>query len=105
MLGRILYGYKATQCLYVAAKLNIADHLKSGEKTISDLARLTNTKSEPLYRVMRCLAVLGIFEEGLNKTFSLNNNAERLLSDADNTMKNFIILCGEELYQSAGDLL
>jgi hypothetical protein len=105
MLGRILYGYKATQCLYVAAKLNIADYLKSGQKTINELSISTNTKPEPLYRVMRCLASLSVFQEDSNKNFSLNKNAERLLSDAEDTMKNFIVLCGEELYHSAGDLL
>jgi hypothetical protein len=105
MLAKILYGYKATQCLYVAAKLNIADHLFSGSKSIVELAELTNTKPEPLYRVMRCLATLGIFQESEQKKFSLNQAAEDLLSNSENTMKDFIVLCGEELYRSAGDLL
>jgi hypothetical protein len=26
-LVKLLYGYKVTECLYVGAKLNIADHL------------------------------------------------------------------------------
>lgn len=47
MLGKLLYGYKATQCLYVAAKLNIADHLANGSKSITELATLTNTKPVP----------------------------------------------------------
>lgn len=104
MIAKLLYGYKATQCLYVAAKLNIADHLASGSKSISELAKLTNTKLNPLYRVMRCLVSLGIFKEN-NEQFSLNKEAENLLSDSETTWKDFIILCGEELYQSAGELL
>jgi len=105
MLAKLLYGYKATQCLYVAAKLNIADHLLSGKKNIHDLARTTNTNCDALYRVMRCLAALGVFNEESEKIFSLNSAADDLLSDSENTMKDFIILCGEELYRSAGDLL
>lgn len=105
MIPKILYGYLGTQCLYVVAKLNIADHLKYGSKEISDLAKLTNSNENALYRVMRCLASLGIFQETLNKSFSLNKEAKDLVSTSENTWKDFIILVGEELYQSAGDLL
>jgi len=105
MLAKLLYGYKVTQCLYVAAKLNIADHLAAGKKSIDELSKLTNTKPDPLYRVMRCLAVLGIFQEEGNKMFSLNQAADDLRSNSENTMRDFVILCGEELYQSAGELL
>lgn len=105
MLARLLFGYKATQCLYVAAKLNIADHLKSHPLSIDELAKLTNTNQDALYRVMRCLSTLGIFDENNQKIFGLNAAAEDLHSDSENTMKDFVVLCGEELYQSAGELL
>lgn len=103
MLAKLLYGYKATQCLYVAAKLNIADYLASGPKTMTELANSTNCMQEPLYRVIRCLISLGIFCEE-NDKFYLNEAAKDLLSDSENSMKDFIILCGEELYQAAGQL-
>jgi hypothetical protein len=105
MLAKLLYGYKATQCLYVVAKLNIADHLSTGNKSIAQLAKITHTKPDPLYRVMRCLASLGVFHEDDDGYFSLNKEAEDLCSDSENTWKEFIILCGEELYQAAGQLL
>ncbi len=105
MIAKLLYGYKATQCLYVVAKLNIADHIANGNKSINALAAITDTKPEPLHRVMRCLVSLGFFEEKTDNIFSLNQVAEDLRSDSENTIKDFIILCGEELYQSAGELL
>lgn len=104
MFARLLFGYKITQCLYVAAKLDIADYLISGKKHIDDLAKLTHSKRMPLYRVMRCLVSLGVFTEE-NKYFSLNDLAMQLTTDANNSLKDFVILCGEELYQSAGNLL
>ncbi|MBX3708734.1 MAG: hypothetical protein KIT56_05795 [Gammaproteobacteria bacterium] len=104
MLAKLLYGYKATQCLYVAAKLNIADHLKHSPKTIEELAIMTNSNADSLNRVMRCLIVYVVFQQQ-DKTFLLNPSAEDLLSDSKNTMKDFVVLCGEELYQAAGDLL
>lgn len=105
MIANILYGYKGTQCLYVAAKLNIADHLSSGYKSITELSVLTNTNPDALYRIMRCLASLGVFDESKDKEFGLNDEAKDLLSDSESTIKDFVILCGEELYQAAGDLL
>ncbi len=105
MLAKMLYGYKMTQCLYVATKLNIADHLSLGKKSAQELAILTNANADALYRVMRCLATLGVFNEEQGKVFSLNDEAEELLTNSKNTMKDFIILCGEELYNAAGELL
>ena len=105
ILARLLYGYKVTQCLYVAAKLDIADHLLSGAKEISEIASLVGVKPEPLYRVMRCLASVGVFNEKKEKVFSLNTLSEKLVSNAQGTLKDFVKLCGEELYLSASELL
>jgi hypothetical protein len=105
LLLDLIFGYKATQCVYVAAKLDIADHLRLGAKSIDDLSQLTQSEPEPLYRVMRCLVSLGVFQELENKLFSLNKEAEKLLSDPNNTIKDYVILCGEELYKAAGELL
>lgn len=105
MIAKLLYGYKATQCLYVAAKLNIADYLSNSPMPISKLAELTHTQPDPLYRVMRCLASMGIFQENNKNIFSLNQAADDLRSDSENTIKDFVILCGEELYQATGELL
>jgi len=102
---KLLFGYKMTQCLYVAAKLNIADHLLSGPKTVDDLAALVNAKTEPLYRVLRCLAALEIINENENKTFSLNEISEFLFSNSANSLKDFVILCGDDLYKTTSELL
>ena len=104
MLPRLLFGYKITQCLYVAAKLNIADHLAAGSMHINELAELVGAKAEPLYRVMRCLVALGVFTEK-NKCFGANEISNQLETHSDNSLKDFVILCGEELYQAAGGLL
>ena len=38
-LLEIIYGYKRTQALFVAAKLGIADILSNGPKTADELAK------------------------------------------------------------------
>lgn len=51
----------------VAAELGIADLLKQGPKKVAELASLTKTHSDSLYRVLRMLASHGIFKEGKGK--------------------------------------
>jgi ubiquinone/menaquinone biosynthesis C-methylase UbiE len=60
----------------VATELGIADILKDGPKTISELAKLTGTLDDPLYRIMRVLASQGIFKELENKKFTLTSLAK-----------------------------
>jgi hypothetical protein len=64
--------------LNVAAELGIADLLKEGGKSIHDLAVLTDTHEESLYRMMRMLASQGIFREKKGRFFILTPLAEAL---------------------------
>ena len=47
----------------IAAQLGIADRLANGPRTTADLARECEVNAEALYRVLRALASLGVFEE------------------------------------------
>jgi hypothetical protein len=62
----------------VATDLGIADILKNGPKTIHELAKLTGTLEDPLYRIMRVLASQDIFKELKNRKFSLTPLAKSL---------------------------
>lgn len=64
--------------LNVAAELGIADLLKEGGKSIHELADLTGTHEESLYRMMRMLASQEIFREQKNRFFALTPLAEAL---------------------------
>jgi ubiquinone/menaquinone biosynthesis C-methylase UbiE len=61
-----------------ATELGIADLLKDGPKTIDELAKLTDTFEDPLYRIMRVLASHDIFKELKNRSFSLTPLAKSL---------------------------
>ena len=52
-LQQMTNGYWATQIIYVAAKLGIADLLKDGPQGIQVLAQATQTHAPSLYRLMR----------------------------------------------------
>jgi hypothetical protein len=71
----------------VASELGIADLLKEGNKSIGELAKLTGTLEDPLYRVMRALASNDIFKELKDKCFTLTPLAVAM---QDNQMRYFI---------------
>ncbi len=62
----------------VANELGIADILKNGSRTAEELASLTGTMEDPLYRIMRLLASEGIFRESNNRRFSNTRISESM---------------------------
>jgi hypothetical protein len=95
-LTEMIYGYRLTQLVYVAAKLGIPDLLKDNPRTSEELARLTNTDPSVLYRVMRALSSLGLFVQEAPHRFCIAELAMPLLSDAPGTIRPVAILRGEE---------
>lgn len=94
-----------TQAVYVAAKLGIPDLLKDGPRSITELAAATKQNERALYRLMRTLASVGVFQESEPKVFAQNQNSEPLRSDVPNSMRNRMIFMGEEWHWRVyGDL-
>jgi DNA-binding phage protein len=63
LLNQIATGYMVSAALQVALKLEIADRLAAGPRPVSELAREAGVAEDGLYRVLRALASVGIFEE------------------------------------------
>jgi hypothetical protein len=74
-------GFIRSHCLNVAGELHIADHLVSGPKSVEELAELSDSKPEPLYRLLRFLAGHGLFKEENGRRFALTPMSELLVSD------------------------
>ena len=98
-------GYWVSQALYVAAKLGIADLLKSGSKCCDELATATQVNAGALYRLMRGLASLGVFAEEEPGYFSLTPLAACLQTDVPGSMRAIVSMVGGEYYQSWGNFL
>lgn len=96
VLTQMLLGSLASQALYVAAKLGVADLLVEGPKPVDELAKATDTDAPSLYRVLRALASMGVFEERENQVFALTSNAEPLRSDVPNSLRDVTIFWGED---------
>ncbi len=71
-------GYIASTALQVALRLQIADHIASGTTSARSLARACGANEDALYRVLRLLAMMGIFEETSPRTFGLTPAAAAL---------------------------
>jgi predicted O-methyltransferase YrrM len=60
---RMIYGAVTTRLIALAAELGIADRLEDGPKPVAELAAATGTAPDPLRRMLRTLAGVGVFTE------------------------------------------
>ena len=95
ILQRMIVGSWITQAIYVAAQLGIADLLKDGSKSNDELAITTGVDAKSLYRLLRALASVGIFAEGISGYFELTPLAECLQSDRNNSLRAYAIKSGQ----------
>ena len=103
-LGQMITGYWTSQAIYAAAKFGIADLLDDGAKSVEELATITDTKPELLYRLLRALASVGIFAEVDTHRFCLTPLAEPLRSGVTGTQWSLALMMGEDQYRAWGNL-
>jgi len=102
---RIARGYQLSQALYVAAKLGIADVLRSEPLAAEAVAQALGVRAPPLRRVLRALVAAGVFTELEDGRFATNHAAAALRADAPGHMRDVVVNFGEEMYRAFGDLL
>jgi O-methyltransferase len=69
---QLISGHIVASCMNIAARLTIADRLAAGPRAAADLARDCGVNEDALYRLLRTLASLGVFQEVSPRTFALN---------------------------------
>lgn len=95
-LTQLMLGSLASQSVYVAAKLGLADLLSEGPKSVTELAQEADADAPSLYRVLRALASCGVFEEVDNQTFALNSTAKLLRSNVPGSLRDVAVFMGED---------
>lgn len=106
LMLNMIRGYQGAQMIYVAAKLRIADHLKGGPKTVTELATTTKAHEDTLYRLLRTLASMGIFSEEDGMRFRLNGAAELLRSGVPGSLRATAEVTGQDwMWRPWGSLL
>lgn len=98
-------GAWVTQMIHVAAELAVADQLAGGERGVEELAAACGADADSLFRLLRGLASLGIFQETGPRRFALTPLAELLRGDHPQSLRQFARMLGAEHYLSWDDLL
>jgi hypothetical protein len=91
-------GYVLSSALYVIAETGVADHLSAGPKTAADLAKATNTNEDALYRIMRLLASVGIFEEAGPRAFGLNGPSALLQKLHPHSVRDLVVFIADPFH-------
>jgi hypothetical protein len=93
---QLILGFRTTQLIYVAAKLDLADYLQQGPQTPQQLAQVVAAEPQALYRLLRALASLGIFAETNDGRFQLTPLARQLQRDVPGSLHGMALLYGDE---------
>lgn len=91
-LLRMIWGIHISRCVYAVAELGIADLLADSPVGSAELAAATGTHEPSLYRVLRALGALGIFEEHDGRRFTSTVVGDRLRTGAPAGMRSWAIL-------------
>jgi hypothetical protein len=91
VLQQLIQGFQVTQCIYVAAKLGIADLLNDGPRSSEDLAQATGTHAPSLYRVLRLLTAVDLLTEGEAHSFELTPIGTYLQTGVPGSMRNTVL--------------
>jgi len=83
----LITGRWVSHLIFVAAKLELADFLKDGPRTVEDLATAAQVQPPMLYRVLRALASFGVFAETKGKRFKLTPLAATLQKAVPGSMR------------------
>ena len=100
-LRQLIMGFRSSQMIYVAAKLELADRLDQCPRTAADLAADVGAEPRALYRLMRALASIGIFAEGEGQTFALTPAARLLQRNVIGSLRSSALIYGDDLFWSA----
>lgn len=95
LMRNLAIGHWVARLIHVAARLGLADLLRKGPRSVEDLAKAVDVKPEPLYRILRALASVGIFVETRGRRFKLTPLAATLQTGVPGSMRAWAIMINE----------
>ncbi len=81
-----------SRALYVATKLGLADVLGDAEKSTTDIAVALHLHEGHLYRLMRMLGAMAIFEETAPRTFRNSKTSAYLREDNPKNVRAMVLM-------------
>jgi O-methyltransferase domain/Dimerisation domain len=104
-VARLMDGFLATQALYVAAKLGIADVLADGPQSAEAVAWAVGAHPDLLGRVLRGLVLEDVLAEDEDGRFALTPLGACLRDGVPGSLRGPVIARGELYYRAAEGLL
>ena len=95
---QVALSYIATSSLHAALSLNIPDHLAAGSRSAAELARAANANEDAIFRVLRLLVSLGLFEEVAPRTFALTPAGQLLRKDAPGSLRGIALFISDPMH-------
>jgi len=95
-LTEMIFASLASQGIYVTAKLEIADLLADGPKTVTELAQAAGADADALYRILRALSSRGVFVEREGRVFEQSQMSDLLRSNVPGSLRDAVIFMGED---------
>jgi len=97
-LSELIASYPATQAIYVAARLGIADLVAETPKTADEIADATKAHAPSLIRLLLMLSSIGIFTEDAAGRFRVTPLGELLRRDHPQSQRGMAIMYGSEFF-------
>ena len=105
VLMKLIGDYMPARSIGVAAEFGIADQLKDGSKSVSELAESTGTHAPSLYRMLRLLTRIGVFAHHQPECFANTDLSAYLRSDVPGSMYGMARMWGgDPHWRSWGEL-
>jgi SAM-dependent methyltransferase len=102
---RIATAFWASQAVYVAAKLGLADALAEGPKGSDEIASQLGANQAALARLVRVLVDLGVLATADDGRIGLTEVGAPLQSNTPGSLRSMVLTMGEEHYQAWGRLI
>lgn len=104
-IRELIMGFRSTQLIYVATKLELSEHLARGPLTAQEVASTIGVDAGALYRLLRALASLGIFSETTGGRFKMTPAATLLQRNTPKSLRSTAMIYGDEvLWRAYGQM-
>lgn len=91
LLVQIASGHIVASALQVAVCLGIPDKVAGGSRSAAELAQQSGVEEDGLYRVLRALASVGVFDEIAPRQFALTLAGEQLRAGVPGSMRDMAL--------------
>ncbi|CAM5636469.1 O-methyltransferase [Streptomyces avidinii] len=102
-LHDVMYGHIHSAALRAVAVHRIADHLAEGPRTAEELAARTATHGPSLHRILRLLAVRGLFREDERGAFGLTQEGQGLRTDLPDSRHPAVLMFTDPMFRRSAD--